>query len=268
MGASAPSVYGIISARQSNGGPMTIVLIHGWKLLLCVFLLSLSRAAAVADPIRITHNQPFPPLSELRNGKSVGLLIDVLRAASARVGLEVEFVPAPLEQMEQTLKDGRADALLTGITPERLKSYDFSASVVTTGGALFVRAPTPTPESLFAMSGKVVVTPSAGPLADIISRTAPAVKLSLTTDYEQSLARVIDGSADAAALNYHAGAVIAARLYPEQITKPRGMFQEIANAVAVPKGKLPAFLARLSLGLDAIRADNTWQEINKRWIGQ
>jgi ABC-type amino acid transport substrate-binding protein len=62
--------------------------------------------------------------------------------------------------------------------------------------------------------------------------------------------------------------MIAGRLYPEQITKPRGMFQEIANAVAVPKGKLPAFLARLSLGLDAIRADNTWQEINKRWIGQ
>jgi len=247
---------------------MMIVLIHGWKLLLSVFLLSLSHAAAVAEPIRITHNQPFPPLSELKNGKSEGLLIDVLRAASARVGLELEFVAAPVEQMEQTLTDGRADALLTGMTPERLKSYDFSATVVTTGGALFVRAPTPTPENLSAMSGKVVVTPRAGPLADIISRTAPAVKLSLTTDYAQSLARVIDGSADAAALNYHAGAVIAARLYPEQITKPRGMFQEIANAVAVPKGKLPAFLARLSQGLDAIRADNTWQEINSRWIGQ
>ena len=147
-------------------------------------------------------------------------------------------------------------------------SYDFSAPVVTTGGALFVRAPSPTPENLLAMAGKVVVTPRAGPLADLISRAAPAVKLSLTTDYEQSLARVIDGSADAAALNYHAGAVIAARLYPGQITKPAAMFLETVNGVAVPKGKLPEFLARLSQGLDAIRADGTWAEINKRWIGQ
>jgi hypothetical protein len=87
------------------------------------------------------------------------------------------------------------------------------------------------------------VTPSAGPLTDIISRTAPAVKLSLTTDYEQSLARVIDGSADAAALNYHAGAVSAARLHPGQITKPSAMFQEMVNAVAVPRRgqRTPAF---------------------------
>jgi polar amino acid transport system substrate-binding protein len=230
-------------------------------------LLWLSNANVLADPVRITHNQPFPPLSELKNGKSEGLLIDVLQAASARVGLELEFVAAPLDQMEQTLKDGRADAFLTAMTPERLESYDFSAPVLATGGALFVRAPSPTPENLLAMSGKVVVTPKAGPLADLISRTVPAVKLSLTTDYEQSLARVIDGSADAAALNYHAGAVIASRLYPDQITKPATMFQETMNGVAVPKGQQSEFLARLSRGLAAIRADNIWAEINRRWIG-
>src|SRR5882672_7418799 len=200
---------------------MISVAINGRVLVVSALFLWLSNAVSVADPVRITHNQPFPPLSELKNRKSEGLLIDVLRAASARVGLELEFVAAPLDQMEQTLKDGRADAFLTAITPERLKAYDFSTPVVTTGGALFVRAPSPTPENLLAMSGKIVVTPRAGPLADLISRTAPAVKLSVTTDYEQSLARVIDGSADAAALNYQAGAIVAARLYPGQITIPR-----------------------------------------------
>jgi polar amino acid transport system substrate-binding protein len=247
---------------------MTSVLSPGWRLILFALLLWSSNAASAVASVRITHNHPFPPLSELKNGKSEGLLIDVLTAASARVGLELEFVASPLDQMEQTLKDGRADALLTAMTPERLKLYDFSGPVLSTGGALFVRAPNSMPENLVAMSGKVVVTPRAGPLADLISRTAPAVRLSLTTDYEQSLTSVINGSADAAALNYHAGAVIAARLYPGQITRPRAMFQETVNAVAVPKGGLSKFLARLSQGLDAIRADNTWQEINRRWIGQ
>jgi polar amino acid transport system substrate-binding protein len=247
---------------------MASLVVHGRTLILTALLVALPNLAVVADPIRITHNQPFPPLSELKNGQSEGLLIDVLRAASARVGLEIEFVPAPLEQMEQTLRDGRADAVLTAMTPERLKVYDFSAPVLATGGAFFVRAPNPPPENLLAMSGKVLVTPKAGPLADLISRTAPAVKLSLTTNYEQSFARVIDGSADAAALNFHAGAVIAARLYPDRITKPATMFQETKNAVAVPKGKLAEFLARLSHGLDAVRADGTWDEINKRWMGR
>jgi len=48
---------------------------------------------------------------------------------------------------------------------------------------------------------------------------------------------------------------------------PRVMFQETVNAVATPKGHRSEFLARLSQGLDAIRADNTWTEINRRWIG-
>ena len=247
---------------------MISIAINGRTLVVSALFLWLSNAVSAADPVRITHNQPFPPFSELKNGKSEGLLIDVLRAASERVGLELEFVAAPLDQMEQTLKDGRAEAFLTAITPERLKSYDFSAPVVTTGGALFVRAPSPTPENLLALSGKIVVTPRAGPLADLISRTAPAVKLSVTTDYEQSLARVIGGSADAAALNYHAGAIIATRLYPGQVTIPHAMFQELANAVAVPEGERSEFLARLSRGLTAIRADNTWAEINRRWTGQ
>ena len=89
----------------------------------------------------------------------------------------------------------------TVLGPERLRSYDFSAPVAATGGTLFVRVPNTTPENLVAMSGKVVVTPRPGPLADLIARTAPTVKLLLTANYEQSLAHVIDSTADAAALN-------------------------------------------------------------------
>jgi ABC-type amino acid transport substrate-binding protein len=105
---------------------MTFLITHRCMLFLSALSIWLPNVVA-ADPIRITHNQPFPPLSELKNGKSEGLMIDVLRAASARVGLELEFVAAPLEQMQLTLKDGRADALLSGMTPERLRLYDFSS---------------------------------------------------------------------------------------------------------------------------------------------
>jgi polar amino acid transport system substrate-binding protein len=223
---------------------------------------------ATAEPLRIAHNQPFPPFSEFKNGKSEGLAIDILRAATRQVGIDLEFVASPLEQMAQTLSDGRADALLVAATPERLKTFDVSAPLLMTGGALFVRAPNATPESLSELSGKIVVTPRTGPLAALIAGTAPTVNLVVTTDYEESLIRVVAGAADAAALNYQAGAIIASRLYPGQVTLPRRMFQESPLVIAVPKGQRPEFLARLNMGLDSIRSDGTWEQINKHWLGQ
>jgi polar amino acid transport system substrate-binding protein len=238
----------------------------GRTVLAIVSCLWVSQAAA--EPVRITHNQPFPPFAEFKNGKSEGLAVDLLNAAAARAGIEFEFVPASVDQMAQTLKDGHTEALFVAITPERQQTFDLSAPVLTTGGALFVRAPKATPQGLIELSGKTVVTPRAGPLAALIQRMAPAVNLVVTTDYEESLARVVDGAADAAALNYQAGAIIASRLYPGRVTLPRSMFQETPMAVAVPKGQRAEFLARLNMGLEAIRFDGTWQQINKRWTGE
>jgi len=60
----------------------------------------------------------------------------------------------------------------------------------------------------------------------LIERTAPNVNLVVTADYEESLARLVRGDADAAALNYHVGAMLAARLYPGKVTMPRIFFTQ------------------------------------------
>jgi ABC-type amino acid transport substrate-binding protein len=194
-----------------------------------------SGAAKAAEMLRIAHNQSLPPLLEVQDGKSVGLAVDIVRAAAARAGIDVVFVPVTIEQQMPSLKDGRADALLSANTPERQQSLDFGAPVLMTGGALYVRAPNPTPDGLASLSGKIVVTPRAGPLADFIRKSAPTVNLVVTQDYEESLTRILSGQADAAALNFSAGGRIAARLYPGQVTLPRAMFYEQPFAVGVPK---------------------------------
>lgn len=160
---------------------------------LCPMALSAQTSADVhSPPVRIAHQSSFPPFIYVKDGKSVGLLVDILNAAAAREGIEIVFVAVPFAQVHATLTDGRAEAIVPlAITPERQKSYDFSAPLVTTGGALFVRAPNPTPASLAALSGKTVVTPKTGPFAAYIRKTAPQVKLVITTDYEQSFERII-----------------------------------------------------------------------------
>jgi ABC-type amino acid transport substrate-binding protein len=84
----------------------------------------LSAAPGFAEPVRITHGQPFPPFAEVKNGKSEGLAVDILRAAAAPAGMDLEFVPAPIDQMQQTLKDGRAEGIFMAVTPESLQSFD------------------------------------------------------------------------------------------------------------------------------------------------
>ena len=233
-----------------------------------LWFLWLSGAPGAAETMRIAHVNDFPPIAEVQDGKSVGLAIDILRAAAARTGIDLVFVPVIIEHQMPSLTDGRADALYTAITPERRQLLDFGASVLTTGGGLYVRAPNPTPDSLAALSGKVVVTPRAGPLAAFIQKTAPDVMLLVTADYEESLARIVRGEADAAALNFQAGARLAARLYPGQLTVPRSMFIQTPQGVGVMKGQGTKLTSQLDVGLAAIRADGTWQQINDRWLGR
>jgi hypothetical protein len=83
----------------------------------------------------------------IQGGKSVGLAADIIRAAAVRAGIDALFVPVTIEQQMPSLSECRADALYTGITPERSQLLDFGAPVLMTGGALYVRAPNPTPES-------------------------------------------------------------------------------------------------------------------------
>ena len=100
------------------------------------------------------------------------------------------FSPCRLSRSSRALKDGRALAVIpSAASPERRERMDFSETLLMTGGALYVRAPEPTPPNLQALAGKTVVTPRTGPLAAFIQKTAPEVKLVVTEDYETSLAR-------------------------------------------------------------------------------
>ena len=102
----------------------------------------------------------------------------------------------------------------------------------------------------------------------MIKRTAPNVNLVVTTDYEESLARLVRGDADAAALNFHVGTMLATRLYPGKITMPRILFTQNPTAVGVRKGQQAELLSRMNTGLAAIRADGIWPRINDRSINR
>jgi polar amino acid transport system substrate-binding protein len=225
--------------------------------------------AAATETIRIAAQDNFPPFVEVKDGKPTGLVVDILEAAATKAGFQVQFVLVPFAEVQSTLDDGRAQAIVPlAITPERQKSFDFSDPVLMTGGAFFVRAPQPTPKDIAALDGKTVVTPRTGPLVPFLQKNDARFKLVLTKDYPESLAQVMTGKADAAALNFQVGASMAAELYPGKITRPFVMFTEVPDAVAVRKGRNADVLGLINLGMAAIRTDGTWQKINDRWTAR
>jgi polar amino acid transport system substrate-binding protein len=238
----------------------------------CAVLILLSLLTvpnATAETIRVAHNRLLPPFAEVKDGKTVGLVVDIFRAAAERAGYQVEFFPVPIEQMEAALKDGSAVATIpTAITPERRQTMDFTDLLLMTGGAIYVRAGEPTPDGVEALAGKVVVTPRTGPLAAYLRNTVPKAQLEVTEDYETSLERLVSGKADAAALNFQAGTMIANKLYPGKVSVPDKMFLVLPFSAAVLKGRNADFVTRFNKGLADIRADGTFERINKSWIGQ
>src|SRR5260370_40617009 len=136
----------------------------GRILLLALMGLSMAHLPAAAETIRIACQDNFPPFVEVKDGKPVGLVMDTLNAAAARANFEVQFVLVPFDQVQGTLDDGRAQAIVPlAITAERQQTFDFSAPILMTGGAFFVRAPSPTPQTLSALAGQIGGPPRTGP---------------------------------------------------------------------------------------------------------
>jgi len=227
----------------------------------------ITEAGDKKDTFRLVHIEPFEPFAAVKGGKSEGLSIDILTEALSRVKLKVVFIGAHQDKEQDLLSKGEADGLaFFGINPERKKTFDFSNPYLITGGALFVKYPNPSCFDLKELEGKTVASPLKGPLAGYIKKNFPRVNvLTDVKDYNATLEAVLDGKADAAALNTQVGAVLAQKSFPGKFSLPEKGFLEIPIGVAVMKGKRDYLLMKLNEGLKAIMADGTYDKIIAKW---
>jgi ABC-type amino acid transport substrate-binding protein len=228
---------------------------------------SQTSAGAGKATYRLTHIEPFEPFAVVKGGASEGLTVDILTEALSRAGIKVVFSGQPQEKEQEMVLKGEVDGLsFFAINAERKKSFDFSDPYLMTGGALFVKSPEPPCNSLKGLEGKTVATPLKGPLAGYIKKNFPGVKVFTdVNDYKSTLEMVLDGKADAAALNTQVGAVLVRGSFPGKFSMPEKGFLEIPIGVAVAKGKHGDFLAKFNNGLKAIMADGTYDRIMAKW---
>jgi len=220
------------------------------------------------DRVKLAYHAPFPPFALTQERGSEGLAIDILSQALARVHLRALFIPASMQKTEVLLRTSEVDGIaFWAIDPERQKNYDFSDPFIISGGALFIKSPNQRCKSFRDLEGRRVVTPGTGPLGRYIREEFPKVRLLLAEDYAESLKAVLEGIADAAALNIHAGTYLSNQMFPGRFTLPEEVFLEVLLAAAVLKSRQAPFLRRLNEGLERIRRDGTYKKITGRWLG-
>ena len=151
----------------------------------------------------------------------------MLRVCGTRAGFLAEFVAVPFDEVQETLKDGRADAIFPlGINPQRREIFDLTEPLFVTGAALFTKrsdAYSVWP-SFGDLGGKIVTTPRSGPLVGYIGAHFPTVTLIQSDNYDESLAQLMRGDADAAALNLQVGAAMVAKQWSKSIRSRRARF--------------------------------------------
>ncbi|MFH1112784.1 MAG: transporter substrate-binding domain-containing protein [Pseudomonadota bacterium] len=226
-----------------------------------------SEAGGTDGTVSLGHIESFKPFAEKDGDQSKGLAVDLIRAALKKVNRDVRFVPAHQDKIQDLVKEGKLDGVVfLAINPDRKDVYDFSIPYLISGGALFVKAPAPASWDLKEFEGRTVATPEKGPLAGYIKTKFPKVKvITSVKDYPETLETVLNGKADAAALNTQSGTLLAKKRFPGKFSLPERGFLETPIGVGVLKGTHKEFLADLNKGLEAILADGTYDKILKQW---
>ncbi|MEG0470241.1 MAG: transporter substrate-binding domain-containing protein, partial [Longicatena sp.] len=88
-----------------------------------------TKKEAGKDKLVVLTNSGYPPYEELdKEGNLYGFDIDVMNQAAEIAGYEIEIKDVDFDAIIPSIKTGKADIAIAGITPskERKKSVDFS----------------------------------------------------------------------------------------------------------------------------------------------
>jgi len=92
--------------------------------------------------LRVGVDDTYPPMEYRdKNNELVGFDVELAKAIGEKMGLEVEFVPTAWDGIQQGLNTENYDVIMSSlsITPDRLKSLEFSKPYLSNGQVIVVR---------------------------------------------------------------------------------------------------------------------------------
>lgn len=244
--------------------------------ILPLWLCAGSPAIASANPqessekvLKVGSELDFPPYALVNeNGEADGYSVDLLKAVAEEVGLKLDIKAAPWAEIRRDLEMGNIDVLpFVAWSVERDQKLDFTSTHVTVHDNIFRRKGDLRIRSEADLKGKTVLVMEGDSAHDYLKRTKFAGEIQITKTLYQALILLNAGVGDAVICERVAG-LLAIRdnnlTSVEALTAPLGAY--IRNfAFAVKEGN-SQLLAKLELGLAAIRINGKYQEIYNKWL--
>ncbi|MYZ50026.1 ABC transporter substrate-binding protein [Propylenella binzhouense] len=224
--------------------------------------------------VRIGTEGAYPPFNELTPDKQlVGFDIDIAKALCAQMKVECEFVTQDWDGMIPALLAGKFDAIIASmsITPERAEKVAFTHKYYNTPPALAVPKDSDikgaAPEDV---KGKTIGAQSSTTHSNYVERFYKDAELKMYPTADEYKLDLQNGRLD--------GAVDDVVVLSEWLDTPEGACCKIAGTIT-PVEEIHGPGAGIAIrkedtdlvemfnkAIDAIRADGTYEQINKKYF--
>jgi len=222
----------------------------------------------------------YPPFALVRpDGSADGFSVDLLKAVSQAVGLEVNFSVGPWHEIKQKLEERNLDVLpLVAYAQERDKMFDFTVPYLRMHGTIFVHKKEKSIHSKADLKDKEVMVMRSDAAHEYVVRENLSNKLVLTDSFEEAMKLLSEGKHDAVVVQQLVGLQLIKKLgisnvvnlstSQETSLKPfdkplSGFEQKFCFAVQDGDREL---LALLNEGLAIVSANGTYEDLYNKWF--
>lgn len=220
--------------------------------------------------LRVGLDPTYPPFEVDNGSELVGLDVDLARALTADLGLQVQFIYFGYDGLYDALATGQVDVLISAlvVAPERTRDFAYSQSYFNAGQFLFVAADETEIREIADMAGRTLaVELGAQGHVEAISwqRSLPGLTIQPHNTPDEALTAVLDHQADAALMD-----AINGRLF--QMNNP-GLHRlsqpvTVEPYAIVTRADHQELLQQINQSLLALEQTGQLNEIVMAWLGE
>ena len=257
---------GLLAALNEG---LSIAMANGtFRTLHAQWFADIEAAERTKSRIVVGGDSDYPPYEFLdRNGQPTGFNVDLTRAIARHLGLSVDIRLGKWGDIRKGLEVGEIDAVQWMFySAERDRSFEFSPPSTHVQHVIVVRAGSPEPADLKALSGKSVFAMAGDIMEDLVAKQSPKARVLAVASQEEALRRLASGEGDCALV-----AKVPARYWIRmngwrnlKILTPPVLSAEYCYAV--PGGRHER-IELFTEGLAALKATGEYRQIQSRWLG-
>ena len=221
-------------------------------------------AIKASGTIRIATEGAFKPFNYFEGKKLTGFEVDLGTALAKQLGVKVEWITQPFDNLLIGLNQDRYDFVIAshGITAERQKAVDFSAPHYCTGGAVVSRVGGP--KTAADLKGKSVAVQVGTTYLDSVQKVAGVGKISTFPKDTDSEAALMGGRVDAWVSDKFVG-LDAVKAQKGKLQLGDLLFQE-RDGMPVKKGNT-TLTAQLNAALAVLQKNGVYAKLSQQYFG-